>query len=116
MTSKWKLEYYQDTSGAIPVQSFIESLTAKTQAKVIDALNLLEEFGTEVRYPHVDSIIATSIREVRILGKDNIRIFYTLIAKHTFLLLHGFIKKTQKTPSKEISIALKRIDYFKNNN
>ncbi|MFV1917708.1 MAG: type II toxin-antitoxin system RelE/ParE family toxin, partial [Patescibacteria group bacterium] len=46
--------------------------------------------------------------EIRILGKDNIRIFYAVVYKGDVLMLHGFIKKTRKTPRKELLVALDR--------
>jgi phage-related protein len=53
-------------------------------------------------------ISSTPFWEIRILGKDNARIFYITENQNTIILLHGFIKKTKKTPSKEIAITFKR--------
>ena len=44
----------------------------------------------------------------------NIRIIYVLPLSNMVLLLHGFIKKTNKTPKKEINIALQRLKQWKN--
>ena len=48
--------------------------------------------------------------EIRVLGKDNIRVLYTWRYKDTIILLHGFIKKKQKTPRKDINIAMSRYE------
>jgi len=43
------------------------------------------------------------------LGQDNIRILYVVTAGKTFLLLHGFNKKKQKTDKREIDTAVARL-------
>ena len=42
------------------------------------------------------------------MGQDNIRVIYVVVAKDGVLALHGFVKKSQKTPNREISIAISR--------
>jgi len=44
---------------------------------------------------------------LRVTGRDPLRIFYTKV-KDSYYLLHVFKKKTQKTPSKELKIAIDR--------
>jgi len=106
---KWIIDYYKTASGRVPVEKFIDSLTTKAQVKISDALDLLKEFGINLGLPHVKKIIGTSLWELRTLGKNNIRIFYITKKGNTFLLLHGFQKKKQKTDKKEIDTALKRL-------
>ena len=109
---KWKIDYYEIQQGKIPVFDFIESLNPKAQTKVYNALNLLEEFGINLRLPHVSKLKGLPLWELRILGRDNIRIFYVAESGKSFLLLHGFVKKKQKTDKREIKIALDRLkDY-----
>lgn len=108
----WKIKVYESPSGEKPVEEFIKSLDAKAQLKVSRSLDLLEEFGLEGAYPHVKKLTSTSLWEIRILGADNIRIFYVTITGKVFLLLHGFKKKTQKTPNREIAIAEKRLKEY----
>ncbi|PCI00203.1 MAG: hypothetical protein COB79_05995 [Zetaproteobacteria bacterium] len=54
--------------------------------------------------------------ELRVKGKDGIaRVFYcTKVGKH-IVMLHVFVKKTQKTPKKELKIATQRMREVKNN-
>jgi len=47
------------------------------------------------------------------MGKDSIRIFFTVVVNGIILILHGFVKKTQKTPSREIGVAMKRLEEWK---
>lgn len=105
----WRLIYYESSKGISPVFDFIESLNARAKAKVTNTFDLLTEFGIRLGSPHVKKISQTSIWELRILGGDSIRIFYAAISGRSFLLLHGFIKKSQKTPKRELKIALARL-------
>jgi hypothetical protein len=52
----WKVVFYETEAGEIPVWDFIFGLPAKDQAKVVRALDLLEEFGLEMRAPYVRSM------------------------------------------------------------
>ncbi len=81
--------------------------------KVSRTFDLLEEFGLEGIYPHAKKLTNISIWELRILGADSIRIFYVTFTGKIFLLLHGFKKKSQKTPPKEIDTAKKRLNEYK---
>jgi phage-related protein len=114
MGAKWKITYYETPSGNTPVENFINSLDSRTKSKVINTIDLLEKFGINVGSPHSKKLSGTSIWELRILGRNNLRIFYIGIASQTFLLLNGFIKKKQKTDRREIKITEDRLrEYLK---
>lgn len=113
MSQNWKIEYYKTPLGAEPIYNFIESLPLKPKTKAYNTLELLTEFGIHLGFPHVKKVSGTPLWELRILGADNIRIFYIAISERTFLLLHGFMKKSQKTPTKDLNIALKRLREYK---
>lgn len=108
----WEIILYESLNGDKPIEDFILSLDEKAQNKIARTLDHLEEFGTALGAPRLKKLAGTSLWELRILGHDSIRIFYVTITGKAFLLLHGFKKKTQKTPQKEIKIAEKRLkDY-----
>ena len=110
---KWSIQYFIPLSGGpAPVAQFIENLPEKAKAKLSNTFELLKEFGTQVGTPHIKKLSGTVLWEIRILGRDNIRILYIIPQKEVFLLLHGFIKKKQKTPTKEIKAALARLKEF----
>lgn len=114
MDNTWKIFLYRAPNGEQPVQKFIDNLELKAQAKVRNTIHLLSEFGTRLSSPYVKKIIGTELWELRILGEDSIRILYIAITNKTFLLLHAFKKKKQKTPLKEIKTALNRLQDYKN--
>lgn len=109
MEEKWKILLYRTSQGDSPVKEFIDSLKLKTQSKVRNTINLLRDFGTSSGSPHIKKLISTQLWELRILGADSIRVLYIAVTGKTFLLLHGFKKKSDKTPPKEIKIAEKRL-------
>lgn len=103
----WKVKFFQTTRGDYPVKDFMEEQDQPTFAKIISAIELLETDGPFLKPPYIKKL-QDKLYELRISGKVMIRIFYT-IKDGEYYLLHGFKKKTQKTPSKEIKIALDRI-------
>ena len=89
------------------IEKFIESLEKQTIAKVFHAIDVLEEFGPRLGMPHSKKI-GDSLFELRIRGAQEIRIFYTF-HRSFIVFLHGFVKKSEKTPKKEIRVALQRV-------
>lgn len=85
------------------VETFLESLTAKEIAKVIRTIELLEQFGSDLGMPH-SRHMSGGLLELRVRGTREIRIFYCFHKKQA-MLLHAWIKKTQKTPDKELNTA-----------
>jgi len=90
------------------VEEFIKSLEEQTIAKVLRTTELLEEYGPQLVMPHSRKI-ENNLFELRIRGQQEIRIFYTF-HKSSAILLHGFVKKSEKTPKKEIKTALQRLE------
>lgn len=104
----WNVVYFTSSAGENPVKNFLESISRKQKAKVFRIFYLLQEYGLSSITPHVKKLTGTPLWEIRILGEDNIRIIYIVPRRNTVLVLHGFIKKTQKTPTRELALALKR--------
>lgn len=89
------------------VEKFVPTLEKLTISKFSKLTNLLEEFGNLLSMPYSKKI-SRNLFELRIRGKQEVRIFYTF-QNGNAVLLHGFVKKTQKTPRKEIEIALDKL-------
>jgi phage-related protein len=113
MNQQWDIRYYHLSNETSPVFEFIESLSEKAQAKVFRTIDLLAEYGLQLREPHVKKLTGTSLWELRVLGEDSIRVFYIVAENSQLLMLHGFKKKSQKTPKNEIKIALNRLEEYK---
>lgn len=103
----FEIEYYKTSSGNEVVKDFIDKLPKIPGAKLGRQLDLLEEFGNELGMPHVKSL-GDGLLELRVRGKQEVRVFYVFVVGKKIILLHGFIKKTQETPKKELDIARSR--------
>jgi phage-related protein len=109
---EWTVEYYKDAEGNEPAATFIDALPDKTIVKVFRIIKLLREYGILLKEPYTKQIKG-KIRELRIKDSQGaIRILYFTHTGKRFILLHGFIKKTEKTPEREIEIAEKRMNDF----
>ena len=89
------------------VQNFIFQLDRNTSAKMSRIIDLLEEFGHTLRYPFSRKI-GDKLFELCVRGKIEVRVFYTF-HNCAAVLIHGFVKKTQKTPKREVLLAYKKI-------
>jgi len=106
---KTQVIYYTTIQGENPVSDFLDSLLQMQQAKILRILQYIDKYGISSVLPHTRKLTGTPLWEIRILGKDNLRVLYVIPVKNIVLVLHGFVKKKQKTPRKEIDIAVSRL-------
>ena len=108
----WEIEYYDTAKGKCPVEEFIDSLDAKSKAKVARTIDLLEQFGIHLGMPYAKHI-EEELWELRTrVGTNRYRIIYFLFTAKTFVLLHGFTKKSGRIPQQDLRIARDRRDEF----
>lgn len=117
----YTIEFYEDTNGNSEVRDYIErlvqhSLTDKNarinKNKIFTYIKALQEYGTRVGSPIVKHITG-DLWELRPLSN---RIFFFYWKENKFVLVHHYIKKTQKTPRKEIETAIHNIkDWIERN-
>lgn len=110
----WDIEYWESGQDNQPIYDFIESLPYRAQAKVANTFDLLASYGIHLGSPHVKKVRNQNFWELRILGTNNIRFFYVAIIDKKFLILHGFVKKSNKIPIKEIKLAKQRLMEYQN--
>jgi len=91
------------------VEEEIRSLPMDMRAKFVRISNMICEFGLhEVGMPHVRPLQG-KLWEMRMKGKDRIsRALYVVATGKKVVVVRAFVKKTQKTPSQEIRLALER--------
>ncbi len=104
----WKIIYYISSSGKNPVKEFLDKYP-KAKLKALRILSNIEEYGLSFAIPHIKKLTGTPLWEIRILGEDSVRILYVTKQEMRVILLHAFVKKTDKTPRKEIAISLVRL-------
>ncbi len=80
-------------------------------------IDLLEKLGISIKEPYAKPIKGEKYKdlwELRIQqGSDASRIFYFLPIGNNFILLHGFLKKENKTPVRELETAMANMDDYK---
>lgn len=89
------------------------SLDVKMQAKLLGMLQILQEKGNQLREPY-SKYLEDGIFELRTKNRTDItRVLYFFYYGRKIILTNGFIKKTQKTPRKEILLTKRRkADYI----
>lgn len=110
--TKYNIEFYSKENGEKPAREFILGLEPKMQAKILKIIDLLEKNGPLMRLPYSE-YLDDGIFEIRAKQGTNIsRILYFFTIGQRIILTNGFVKKTQKTPKREIELAKKyREDY-----
>lgn len=117
----YEIVFYEDKNGKSEIVDYIKDLNAKVATskecrinfnKIVAYLDMLEELGTRVGEPvtkHLDG----EIWELRPLKN---RFLYAYYKDNRFVILHHFVKKTQKTPKHEIEQAKRNLkDYLERN-
>ncbi len=117
----YEIEFYEDKNGKSEIVDYIKELNTKASTskeyrinfnKIVAYMDMLEELGTRVGEPvtkHLDG----EIWELRPLKN---RFLYAYYKDNKFIILHHFIKKTQKTPKREIEQAKRNLeDYLERN-
>ena len=103
------VHFFLDHRGKNPVGDFLDD-NKNTKIKAAIIIKNIIEFGLTSATPHLKKLSGLPLWEIRLLGKDSTRILYANKIKGEIILLHAFKKKTNKTPTKEINIALKRLN------
>lgn len=103
--------YYTDQNGRKPVQDFLEEVFDKNYALWSECVASIEKIKHRIYHKEPFSkVLGSGLLEIRVRSKnDTARIIYAFAKGKQIILLHGFIKKTQKTPLKELEIAQERL-------
>jgi phage-related protein len=103
---KITVRFFRTSNGREPVRDWLKERDKAEREMIGERLKKIE-FTWPVGYPLVTKL-DSRLWEVRIPIRDGIcRIFFT-VYKRDMMLLHGIIKKSQKTPAKELEVAQKR--------
>lgn len=113
---KLNFEFYKRPNGHVEFQEFLNKLNKKDRAKMLAIIYELSLHGISVGVQqNWVKFIDKNLYEVRSkVGKNQQRGLYFHVADNKFIITHGFTKKTQKTPMREIKHAQDlRDEYFK---
>lgn len=88
------------------IQEFIASLQAQAYARTLRTIGLLVQYGHVLTMPH-SKHVESRLWELRVRGKQEVRLLYTFHNERA-IILHGFVKKSQKTPASDLQLARNR--------
>jgi len=100
------VRFYQAEDGRNPFKDFLDSLPGKVAQKVLWVLMVAEEMDTLPTTYFKKLVGSDDIWECRVqFGSNDCRILCFHVGGSVLVLTHGFMKKTRKTPAKEIDRA-----------
>jgi len=106
---RWTITYYNDL-----IQNEILAMPAGFLGRYLRYSDRMEVYGPDLGMPHTRSM-GEGLFELRLKAADGIaRIFYCTRVGKEIVILHQFIKKTGKTPPKELATARRRMKEIKN--
>jgi phage-related protein len=106
---KYTIDFYSES-----VQADIMGLPETLAARFLNLADRMKTVGANLGEPHTKAF-GNGLFELRIKGSEGIaRVFYCTLVNRRIVMLHSFVKKTQKTPSRELRIAENRLKEIKN--
>ena len=100
----WDIQYYDEK-----LQAAVLALPPGILARYIHLTDRMVEYGPDLGMPHTRAMGA-GLFELRLKSGAGIgRVFYCTLVGRRIVMLHQFVKKTEKTPPKELSIARRRM-------
>ena len=108
---KWQINYYSED-----VQKILENWPVGIRAYYARLTERIKLYGPNLGMPFTRAI-GDGLFEIRAKGKEGIgRAFFCTVVGNKIIILHAFIKKSQKTPQKEVKIARQRLKEVRNEN
>ncbi|NKB72498.1 MAG: type II toxin-antitoxin system RelE/ParE family toxin [Candidatus Latescibacteria bacterium] len=112
MQKPLQVKFFRTTTGHEPVREWLRSLS-RTDKKAIGEHIKTVQYGWPLGMPVVRKL-ARGLWEIRVpLNRRIARIIFTL-ENNIILLLHGFIKKSQKIPTADLTTAKRRLAQLEN--
>ena len=100
----WKITFYNTK-----VESQTLSFPPGILANFLHIAEMIEGLGPKLGKPYIGSL-GSGLYEIRAKGKEGIgRSLYCTVTGKEIVILHSFIKKSQKTPKKELDLSKKRM-------
>ena len=105
----WAITYYSDS-----VQEEILAMPRGLLGRYLRYVDKMEAYGPDLGMPHTRAM-GDALFELRLKAAEGIaRVLYCTIVGRKIVMLHQFVKKTDKTPSRELETARRRMKEFKN--
>ena len=107
----WSIKYYSES-----VQEEVLALPAGFLARFLRYADRMELYGPDLGMPHTRAM-GEGLFELRLKSAEGIaRVFYCTAVGHNIMIVHQYIKKTGKTPTRELDMARRRMKEIKDAN
>ena len=104
----WEIKYHD-----VKLQAEVMTLPAGLLARYFHCTDRMQVFGPDLGMPHTKPM-SMGLFELRLKSHEGIaRVFYCTVVERQIVMLHQFVKKTDKTPPKELALARKRMKEWK---
>jgi phage-related protein len=114
MTYVLKVVFYRSETGNEPVREWLKELPREDKRRIGEDIKTAQ-LGWPLGMPLIRKIDKDLWETRTRLDKGIARVFFTVDGEH-MILLHGFIKKSQKTPQNELKTAWIRLSNYKRGN
>jgi len=105
----YQIQYYSEA-----VQASILALPATLLARYVVLSQRMQRYGANLGEPHTKAL-GDGLFELRLKGAEGIaRVCYCTLAAQQIVMLHCFVKKSQKAPAADLQIARSRLKEVKN--
>jgi phage-related protein len=113
--SQTTIHFFRSDDGTVPFLEWLaelENRQRKAFEKCLYMLDLLRQFGHELRRPHAD-MLRDGVYELRTrVGRVNYRVLYGFVGKDLVLVSHG-VTKEKSVPSADIDLAVTRLALYR---
>ena len=100
----WEIKYHDDK-----LQEAVLALPAGLLAHYLHLTDRMVEYGPDLGMPHTRAM-GSGLFEIRLKSLEGIgRVFYCILVGRRIVVLHDFVKKTDKTSPRELAVARKRM-------
>jgi len=103
----WTIDFFEG------IEDAVMQMPPKIQARVLRLLELMQTYGANLGAPHT-APMGDGLFEIRAKAQEGIgRALFCYMQGERIYILHAFIKKAQKTPKKELDLAIARMKQVK---
>ena len=105
---KWNVTFF-----SLKVEQETLGFPPSILADLLHILEMIEEKGPKLGLPYT-APMGSGLFEIRAKGKEGIgRSLFCMLKGKEVVILHSFVKKTRKTPKKDLDLAKKRMKEVK---
>lgn len=105
----WKVTFFNDR-----VEAEINALPVGVVARFVRYAERMEVYGPDLGMPHTRSM-GDGLFELRLKAAEGIaRVFFCTVVGRRIVMLHQFVKKSEKTPKRELKVAQNRMKEIRN--